>query len=298
MRIKDARIEAVKQNNPMSMILRRELGEPNGRGFWFCPFHNDRNNPNLHVIPDSGDQLFKCFRCGATGNVMQLIQFRRGCSFGKAVDFLENSNGGGPFPPLPSPRGATSRKQPKLGPPPAIPESEILKCHRRLLKDHTRVDQLRAYRGWSEGVIREYRIGLKGSRITIPVADLEGHYPDCRLYLPNAKKDVQKMLAWEKGRGQPRLFPINVLRENEEVWLVEGEPDCLRMLSEGYPAVTNTNGANTWEDEWRREFKGKGVVLALDNDEAGRKGTELRRKALTGIARRIDIINWRKWSNA
>ena len=33
-----------------------------------CPFHNDRNTPNLHVFESSA--RWKCFACGASGDAL------------------------------------------------------------------------------------------------------------------------------------------------------------------------------------------------------------------------------------
>jgi DNA primase len=38
----------------------------------FCPFHDDRGNPNLSVSPSRG--IFNCFSCGEKGNAIHFIQ--------------------------------------------------------------------------------------------------------------------------------------------------------------------------------------------------------------------------------
>jgi DNA primase len=47
---------------------------PAGRGRMvaLCPFHEDRRRPNLVVF--TGDQRFRCFACGARGDVVDLVQ--------------------------------------------------------------------------------------------------------------------------------------------------------------------------------------------------------------------------------
>ena len=47
-----------------------------------CPFHND-SNPSLTVSYEK--QIYKCFSCGASGNVFTFVQEYEGISFMDAV---------------------------------------------------------------------------------------------------------------------------------------------------------------------------------------------------------------------
>lgn len=49
-----------------------------------CPFHDDRS-PSLHIYPDGG---FKCFGCGAMGDVFEYLQRRRGLNLVNAMEAL------------------------------------------------------------------------------------------------------------------------------------------------------------------------------------------------------------------
>ncbi|UPU39754.1 CHC2 zinc finger domain-containing protein [Erysipelothrix sp. Poltava] len=43
-----------------------------GKNYWgVCPFHDD-NNPSMSVSPDR--QIYKCFVCGAGGNVFSFVK--------------------------------------------------------------------------------------------------------------------------------------------------------------------------------------------------------------------------------
>jgi len=56
---------------------------PTGRNFkGICPFHND-SNPSMMVSPDK--QIYKCFSCGASGNVFTFIMNYEKVSFIEAV---------------------------------------------------------------------------------------------------------------------------------------------------------------------------------------------------------------------
>lgn len=62
-----------------------------GRSFkGLCPFHNEKT-PSFHVSPDK--QTFKCFGCGAGGDVFKFIQLREGVTFLEARSILANRAG-------------------------------------------------------------------------------------------------------------------------------------------------------------------------------------------------------------
>ncbi|MDD5133777.1 MAG: DNA primase [Phycisphaerae bacterium] len=55
-----------------------------------CPFHDD-HKPSMYVNPDK--QIFKCFACGAGGDVIKFVQMREGLSFIRAVERLAERAG-------------------------------------------------------------------------------------------------------------------------------------------------------------------------------------------------------------
>ena len=50
-----------------------------------CPFHKEKT-PSFHVNPQR--QIFKCFGCGAGGNVFKFLQLYEGMDFLTAVKAL------------------------------------------------------------------------------------------------------------------------------------------------------------------------------------------------------------------
>lgn len=55
-----------------------------------CPFHNEKT-PSFHVHPDRG--FYKCFGCGAAGDVISFVQKREGIPFADAVRALAQRAG-------------------------------------------------------------------------------------------------------------------------------------------------------------------------------------------------------------
>ena len=62
-----------------------------------CPFHSD-HRPSMYVNPEK--QIFKCFACGAGGDVIKFVQMREQLTFVQAVKRLAERRGIR----LPSPR--------------------------------------------------------------------------------------------------------------------------------------------------------------------------------------------------
>jgi DNA primase len=55
-----------------------------------CPFHDD-HRPSLNVNPDK--QIFKCFACGAGGDVLKFVQMRENLTFPQAIQRLAQRAG-------------------------------------------------------------------------------------------------------------------------------------------------------------------------------------------------------------
>lgn len=65
-----------------------------------CPFHEDGGRPNLVLYPDGG---FKCFACGARGDVFDLVAKLDGVSLGEATRLVARTEHLGPAPAAPAP---------------------------------------------------------------------------------------------------------------------------------------------------------------------------------------------------
>ncbi|MFA5785194.1 MAG: CHC2 zinc finger domain-containing protein, partial [Phycisphaerae bacterium] len=55
-----------------------------------CPFHED-HRPSFNVNP--AKQIFKCFACGAGGDVFKFLQMRENLTFPQAVERLAQRAG-------------------------------------------------------------------------------------------------------------------------------------------------------------------------------------------------------------
>lgn len=60
----------------------------NSNGRCQCPVHNGKDY-NMRLYPD--DRGFHCFVCGASGDVIRLVQLVQDCSFWTAVEWLNSA---------------------------------------------------------------------------------------------------------------------------------------------------------------------------------------------------------------
>ena len=92
MKIKEADIQLIRQKANIVEIIGQHLSlHKSGRNYRvLCPFHND-TNPSLMISVDK--QIYKCFVCGAGGNVFTFLQQYQKVSFVEAVKTVADQVG-------------------------------------------------------------------------------------------------------------------------------------------------------------------------------------------------------------
>jgi hypothetical protein len=102
--------------------------------------------------------------------------------------------------------------------------------------------------------------------------------------------------SWKKGAGVRRV--LYRLPEVIKAFLVivnEGEKHCDRC-KELFPesdiaSTTNPFGAGSWREEFAPVFRGKGVFIIPDNDEAGRQHAHAVAQSVSKFALEVRIVN-------
>lgn len=169
-----------------------------------------------------------------------------------------------------------------------ITEGKIKGWVSNLLSDAERLDELMDRRGLDEEVIQAYEIGWDSGRraYTIPVRDEDNRIMNLRRYQFDPPDDRRKI--WSvKGMGSPaRLFPMSVLTEDDadEIIICEGEWDALLTIQHGFPAITRTGSARTWDTAWGEYFAGKTVYLIHDMDAEGQEANRKIARMLAPVA--------------
>ncbi|WP_055668039.1 DNA primase [Desnuesiella massiliensis] len=87
MRIPEELIEKIKDENDIVDVISENIKlKRSGRNYLgLCPFHNEKS-PSFSVSSDK--QIYKCFGCGETGNVVTFIMKYRNLSYIESIKYL------------------------------------------------------------------------------------------------------------------------------------------------------------------------------------------------------------------
>lgn len=85
-------VERVQQANSITDVVSEyvTLAKKGKEMVGICPFHED-HRPSMYV--SDAKQIFKCFACGAGGDVIKFVQMRENLSFKQAIDRLAERAG-------------------------------------------------------------------------------------------------------------------------------------------------------------------------------------------------------------
>lgn len=177
-----------------------------------------------------------------------------------------------------------------LGMQKTIAADKIKVNHVRLLKSAAILDFLKKRRGFTLDTIKRYELGTDGDRIWIPVK-VGNHYLNVRRYRYQPGGDAaDKMLSYDVGYGEARLFPHENLAKPGPLLICEGETDCLLANQLGYNAVTATGGAGTWTERFTAAVAGRHVAICYDIDDAGKHGAEKVCKAIARVVKEVKVV--------
>jgi len=277
--------------------------------FGVCPFHED-HSPSMSVSEEK--QIYKCFSCGATGNVFTFVENYLNVSFAEAAIILAEKAGLALHWDLPTKREVKYQE-----------EYDLMDLALRFYQNNLQTEEgekARDYlkeRGLLEDTIKEFSIGLslsnhlfytlfskKGykdsllqdlgliaksgeqvydvfqNRIMFPIHDLEGHVVGftarCYLFDMTPKYlNTRETYLFKKGSI---LFNYHrakeTIRIHKQVIVVEGNMDAIRLSSVGIKNVVALMGTSLTREQMEAFKKLRSqVILMLDNDTAGETAT-------------------------
>ena len=121
--------------------------------FCVCPFHDD-HSPSMSLSTDK--QIYKCFSCGATGNVFSFVAEYENVSFIEAVSIVANKCGMELSQPTYNSNVSQVFKE----------EHEIMELSQKFFQNNLRTDAGKEAlnylkeRGINDDIIKEFGIGL------------------------------------------------------------------------------------------------------------------------------------------
>jgi DNA primase len=223
----------------------------------FCPFHSNSVSPAFSISKKTG--LWCCFNesCGKRGNLRDLSKelgfpldnHVRDFSIREVQEMLEDD-------------------EEKVFPQDALDRINVdYSVDSELAKVQYLID-----RGFSPSVLQHFEVGYseKKERIVIPARD-----ENYKLlgFIGRATKDEQKpKYLYTKGFGRAHtLWNLNNAKHYNEVIVVEGSLDAIKVHQAGFPNVVSTLGAAVTDhhiDLLHRHFYK--IIVFSDNDDAGK----------------------------
>jgi hypothetical protein len=181
----------------------------------------------------------------------------------------------------------TARRPESIAPPLAAEDDDVRFWADGLEDDGRLLRRLAIERAWSARVIRDLRIGVSNSRVTIPIRNGHGELRGVLRYDPFGRRDP-KMLAVTGTRLG--LIPHPARVATKYVVLVEGPPDMVAARSLGLAAIA-VPGTSAWQPHWASLLKGRHVKIVMDCDAAGRRAANQIHASLRAAAISSEIVD-------
>ncbi|MDD3341293.1 MAG: DNA primase [Bacilli bacterium] len=284
---------------------------PRGKNYFgVCPFHDD-NHPSMSVSKEK--QIYKCFSCGATGNVFTFVSEYENISFIEAVQMLADKAG------IPI-QGNYQKTKPKEDP----VLYEIYELSSKFYQNNVNTKEGREAREYlkqrqiDEQVIKEFGIGLslkdnkmlskllvsKGysdknlekcallvkrdyqysdlyyNRVMFPLWNLSGQVVGFsgRIYNsedPSKYINSRETEIFKKGELLYNYHRAKIeARKKGTIIVMEGFMDVIRAYTIGITNVVATMGTAVTKGQAQLLKKmARDIILCFDGDEAGAKAT-------------------------
>ena len=241
-----------------------------------CPFHNDKH-PSLHF--DLKKNRYKCFACGASGNVIDLVMRYNNMEFKEAINWIGNKE-------VNTAKDNAYEKKESREEAVDIEYLEVLMKNvcinedaARFLFDERRIDSRVVEWCGLTSVSSDtpcWRWGkafYDAPSLLIPYRDVDGKLLTVQgRYLGKEKKPRFKFPQGAQA-GMYNKQVIATLKKGDELWITEGPSDCWAMMSAGRKAVAIPSATSLTTGDLRLLGDGlqKGVSLhmAPDNDRPG-----------------------------
>lgn len=213
-----------------------------------CPFHKEKV-PSFTINVET-HQWF-CHGCGEGGGYVSFMQKFLGITKHDAMSIVDDWKAGKALP---------------------FPSEQLVAEAYGCLKRNTLAMQMLYGWGVTDKIIDKYRIGFSNAeqRFYFPIRTQYGFLVNIRKYMPaefrEGKDKAPKCIGVQRC-NDARFWPWENLEQNT-IFIVEGEKDCLAAIGQGLNAVTGTGGSTPPMADYSI-FKGKRVYIMTDNDDAG-----------------------------
>ena len=255
-------VDVIRSKSLVEYIPELKL-QPDGNYRCACPLHKGNNESTFVVFADTG--RYYCFSCQASGDIINFVMDRDGCTFGQAVHTLCDDFGL------------------------TIEEGDDYKEHASIVdRNNTWVKKMQGElgtivdylhkRGLTDETIENYGLGYssKMQALSIPMYD-EWNRPVAFLYRYFDRKPKYKNSKNVKGLFTKGEFLFGLpqaqkkLKETKTLMLAEGAFDCMSAVQQGnccvaYCGISITKRHVELIKAMLKPIENSRVVLCPDND--------------------------------
>lgn len=286
------KIEIIKNSVKIDDVIALYGFQKDRKGYIKCPFHAEKSG-SCHI----SNNLFRCWGCGASGDLIRFVELMEQCDFMQAVDFIGEKfrlDFGRKWSAVEiaefEKRKAEREKQQKLE---AEHKQKVIERNWKLLphkiigwhEDVLKTDYWFS-RGFTMETIERFFLGYdeKYKCVTIPYSRKLNYYQS---------RSVEGEKRFYKPRsdlyGNEPLYNAEALKSDKCVFVTEAPIDSISIMQCGGISVALCGVANA-EKLVKYIVANKlapKLLLALDNDKVGKETTDKLSKCLT--ERNIDF---------
>ena len=234
-----------------------------------------------------GRIILTCWNCGESGDVVHWLELTKHMSYNEVLEYgseILNKNNLSVF---------SSYKQSKE-------EIDFRKFFEEAAENLMKTNYW-IKRGLSLETCRYFNLGYVAKwkhpkvseyvkttpRLIVPISENGYLARDVRKKIPKNELEYVKSKV-----GKQQLFHLEALK-NEIVWVVEGEFDAMSMYEIGVETVAlgSVSCKNKLVETIKNAVvKPKAMIIALDNDEAGKNASEILQNALQGVVNIVLVV--------
>lgn len=219
--------------------------KPKGSEFvCICPFHDDKN-PSMTIVPER--QFYKCFACGAGGDVFNFVRDYHKMTFAEAMEFLVTRSGGDAS----VKQHAGDRPVARKPDPEKMTEDEAGDLYAKFMAGVARKDVgklaedlgvspkslRRLCIGWDPDKYNAWTFPMSGRRSDYDKGDRKGRDFTARVIGFRIRNDEAKKWAWPGSKAGIFLPTELDLDPSKVLWIAEGPTDTAAMLTFDFNAL-------------------------------------------------------------
>jgi len=259
----------------------RNLSKPKGYICPICGSGSGKNGTGITRDPKNKTH-FKCFSCGFYGDIVELIAQKDGL---QGKNYIEQLRHVAKMLNVEIDQKAAKTEQPAT----SYREQPQEQDHSALIYEAMqRIDECDYLdnRGISKALQKKMRIGYlpeytvpNNHNLTMPAIIIPTYGNSAYTVASVNGSDPAKKIAKYYNEGKKGIYNLYALHcDNRPVFVVEGEIDCLSFLELGFKSVALRSASSNHEAliQELQEISPEDrplLILALDNDPAGTKGT-------------------------